>query len=181
MKVIFLDRDGVINEYPGESLYVRNWKEFKFIPGSIEGIRKLNEKDFKIFVVSNQAGVAKGIYSEDDLNIITKRMKSALRKQRAHLDGVYYCIHRDEDNCLCRKPKTGLLRRAVESLKETVTETFFIGDSFKDMLTARDFGSRPILVFSGKEKISNRSNWDFEPDFIFDNFLLAANHLCTRY
>jgi D-glycero-D-manno-heptose 1,7-bisphosphate phosphatase len=181
MKVIFLDRDGVINAYPGDGGYVKNWDEFKFIPGSIEGIRKLNAKGFKLFVVSNQGGVNKGLYTQATLDEITARMLRQLKKEKAHLDGVYYCIHRSDEQCSCHKPKTGLLERAVAEHNLTVTASVFIGDSFVDMEAARSFGAKPVLVLSGKEKISNRSKWRFEPDFIFDNLLIAAHYLCAHY
>ncbi|MFA5007826.1 MAG: D-glycero-beta-D-manno-heptose 1,7-bisphosphate 7-phosphatase [Candidatus Omnitrophota bacterium] len=181
MKVIFLDRDGVINEYPGEKNYITNHKEFKFIPGSIQGIKKLREKGFKLFVVSNQAGIAKGLYSEKDLNQITKKMTDGLKKHKTGIDGIYYCKHKNEDNCACRKPNTGLMHQAIKDLGKPATVSFFIGDSFRDMNAAKKFGAKPVLVLSGKEKISNRDKWDFEPDYIFDNLLIAAYYICSHY
>jgi D-glycero-D-manno-heptose 1,7-bisphosphate phosphatase len=180
-KVVFLDRDGVINKYPGDTLYVSSWKEFKFIAGSIEGIRKLKEKGFRLFVISNQAGVAKGIYSQKDLDIITRKMVSTLKKHRIGIDGIYYCTHTREDNCSCRKPKTGLLHKAIADFAINPEVSFFIGDSFRDMTAAKEFGAKPVLVLSGKEKISNRANWEFEPDYVFDNLLIAAHYICEHY
>jgi len=181
MKVVFLDRDGVINKYPGDGDYVKSVREFKFIPGAIEGIRKLNDKGFKVFVVSNQAGVSKGIYSQKELDKITRMMLSELKKNKVHLDGVFYCVHSREENCDCRKPKPGMLNHIVETYSLEPTMTFFIGDSFIDMNTARAFGAKTVLVLSGKEKISNRKNWEFEPDFVCDNLLIAAHYLCEHY
>ncbi|MDD5584499.1 MAG: HAD family hydrolase [Candidatus Omnitrophica bacterium] len=181
MHVVFLDRDGVINAYPGDNGYVKCWKEFKFIPGAIEGIRKLNSKGFKLFVVSNQSGVRKGIYPEKALTDITIRMLKSLKKQKAHIDGVYYCTHRSEENCDCKKPKTGLLHKALAEHAVTCDASYFIGDSFMDMKAAREFGAKPILVLSGKEKIANRSKWEFEPDYIFDNLLIASHYICAHH
>lgn len=181
MKVIFLDRDGVINEYPGDRNYITNHKEFKFIAGSIQGIKKLKDKGFKLFVISNQAGISKGLYSEKDLNQITKKMVDGLKKHKVQIDGILYCRHQEEDNCACRKPNTGLMHEAVKDLGKTVTVSFFIGDSFRDMNAAKKFGAKPVLVLSGKEKISNRDNWDFEPDYIFDNLLIASYYICSHY
>lgn len=180
-KVIFLDRDGVINQYPGDTLYVQHWKGFRFIPGSIEGLKKLKEKGFILCVISNQAGISKGLYSQKNLDDITKRMLSRLRKQGASVDGIYYCTHAEADNCSCRKPKTGLLHRAIDELGLKPDISFFIGDSFRDMEAAKAFGAKPVLVLSGKEKISNRKKWKFEPDYIFDNLLVAAYYLCEHY
>ncbi|MBP7088243.1 MAG: HAD family hydrolase [Candidatus Omnitrophica bacterium] len=181
MRVIFLDRDGVINEYPGDKKYVNNWSEFKFISGSIEGIRKLSSGPFKLFVVSNQAGVAKGLYTKKDLDNIDRHMLDVLKKNKAFLSGIYYCLHHPLENCACRKPKTALLEKALSDFKIKPEESFFIGDSFYDMNTARNFKAKSILVLSGKEKIENRQNWEFEPDYVFTNLLLAADFLISRY
>ncbi len=181
MNVVFLDRDGVINKYPGDGDYVKSLREFHLIPGSVEGIRKLHAKGFKIFVVSNQAGVGKGIYSQRALDKITAHMLKLLKRQNAHLDGVFYCVHRSEEECNCRKPRTGLLHDIIAKYQLSPTTTYFIGDSFVDMQTARAFGSRAILVLTGKEKISNRKNWEFDPDFICDSLLIAAHYLCEHY
>ncbi|MCM8786563.1 MAG: HAD family hydrolase [Candidatus Omnitrophica bacterium] len=181
MKVVFLDRDGVINKYPGDNDYVKSWKEFEFIPGSIEGLRKLCSYDFRLIVISNQAGVGKRIFSKENLDIITKKMLSVLKKKDVYIDGVYYCTHRKEDNCFCRKPKIALLHRALSDLKIKPNISFFIGDSFVDMETARKFGAKTILLLSGKEKISNRPHWKFEPEYIFDNLLVASHYLCEHF
>ena len=181
MKVVFMDRDGVINKYPGHKKYVTNEKEFSFIAGSIEGIKKLNEKGFKLFVVSNQAGVAKGIYSEKNLDKINQKMMRSLKKNKTGIEAVYYCTHRDEDNCNCRKPKPGLLHKIMEDLHIKPEISFFIGDSFRDMKAAKSFGAKTVLLLSGQEKISNRKSWEFEPDYIFDNLLLAAHYICSRH
>jgi D-glycero-D-manno-heptose 1,7-bisphosphate phosphatase len=181
IKVVFLDRDGVINKYPGDNDYVKSRKEFEFIPGSIAAIRKLNEQGFKLFVISNQAGVAKKLYSQKDLDLIDRQMLGELKKQKARLDGIFYCTHLSEDDCSCRKPKTGLLEKAVASLSVPIAQSVFVGDSMVDIKTARNFGSGAILVLSGKEKIANRSKWEIEPDFICDNLMVATYYICQHY
>lgn len=177
MKVVFLDRDGVINQYPGDAEYIKNWGEFKFIPKSIDGIKILRQKDFKIFVISNQAGVGKGLYSQQDLELLTQNMHKALKEQGTSVDKVYYCTHKKEANCSCRKPKTGLLENALAEFNIKPNKVYFIGDSFIDMNTARNFSIPTILVLSGKEQLTNRSNWPFEPDYIFPNLFSAAKSL----
>ncbi|MDD5070287.1 MAG: HAD-IIIA family hydrolase [Candidatus Omnitrophica bacterium] len=182
VKIAFLDRDGVINHYPGEGDYVKSWSEFKFIPGSVEGIKKLKEKGFKLFVVSNQSGVSRKLYSQETLDSITKRMNKYLKKNNATVDGIFYCTHLDQDNCGCRKPKPGLLAEALSSIDCQAAEVMiFFGDSFVDMKTAKAFGAKSVLLLSGKEKIANRKDWEFEPDYIFDNLLLAAHYICEHY
>ncbi|MBD3245904.1 MAG: HAD-IIIA family hydrolase [Candidatus Omnitrophica bacterium] len=180
MKVVFLDRDGVINTYPGEGKYVTSPKDLKLIPGSAEGLRLLSQRGFKLFVVSNQSGVARGLYTEKDLEKITKRLRVLLKKNRARVDGIYYCTHHPDEQCHCRKPDTGLLDRALREHGLKPGASCFIGDSFTDMHTAKKFGAKPILVLSGREKISRRDEWPFDPDYIFDNLLLAAHYLCAH-
>ncbi|MBU2044616.1 MAG: HAD family hydrolase, partial [Candidatus Omnitrophica bacterium] len=175
------DRDGVINQFPGFGNYVTNWDEFKFIPGSLEGIRKLSEQEFELFVVSNQAGVSKGLYTEKDLETINTKMLQQVKKTGGKISGIYYCTHSSEDNCLCRKPKTALLEKALKESSLKCDKLFFIGDSFSDMEAARAFGAKTILVLSGIEKISNRPDWKFEPEYVFDNLLLAAHYLSLHY
>ncbi len=181
MRVVFLDRDGVINEYPGDAKYVNNKDEFTFIPGSIEGIKKLNVAGFKIFVISNQAGIAKGLYSLEDLEQINEKMLSGLRSQGAYIEGIYYCTHHPQAGCSCRKPKTGLLEKAISDLGAVPDESFFIGDSFKDMKAALGFKAKPILVLSGREKMNNRPNWEFEPDCVLESLFEAADYICSQY
>lgn len=170
MRVIFLDRDGVINRYPGDLEYVKSWKEFRFLPKVKTALKKLKESNFRIFIISNQAGVSKGIFTQESLNSITKDMLRELRDHNINIDGIYYCIHRQEDNCSCRKPKTGLIDKAVAKLKEEnpkvgIDNGYFIGDTIRDIETGKAAGLKTILVFSGKEKAENKNNWKSQPDF----------------
>lgn len=180
-KIIFLDRDGVVNRYPGDGKYITHQHDFKLIPGAITAIKKMKKANFKIYIVSNQSGVSKKLYSEKTLQKINRKLKFLLWLHRTSIDGIYYCIHQDKDDCSCRKPKIGLLKKAISNLKEELALSFFIGDSFLDMQTGKKFQAKTILLLSGKEKIKNRSNWKFEPDYIFDNLLLAANFLLNNY
>ena len=165
--VVFLDRDGVINEYPGDTRYVTSWEEFHFLPGVKEALGRLIKVGYNIFIVSNQAGVAKGIYSEEILDEITSNMLNELNSSGVEISGVYYCIHRDDDNCSCRKPKTGLLERALKEhniSQDILSKSFFVGDSIRDIQAGQSVGCRTILVLSGKEKQGNQSGWSIQPD-----------------
>ena len=169
MKVIFLDRDGVINAYPGDTKYVTKWEEFRFLPKVNSALKRLNDKEFKISIISNQAGVSKGIYSQDDLDLITQNMLEKLKDDNIHISGVYYCTHKDEDKCSCRKPETGLIDMAIANLenkgfKIDINKSFFIGDTIRDIETGKKAGLATILVFSGKEKPENQKNWQSLPD-----------------
>ena len=132
MKVIFLDRDGVINKYPGDFQYVKTWEEFKFLPRVKASLKRLSHAGFKIFVISNQAGVSKGIYSKRTLDLITEKMLKSLGCG-VKISGVYYCTHQQDENCNCRKPKTGLVELAINNLKKEgahilLDKSFFVGD-----------------------------------------------------
>lgn len=169
MKVIFLDRDGVINKYPGDREYVKGWGQFEFISGVIPALEKLSAEAYAIFIISNQAGVAKGIYSQESLDKINKNMLEELGP-RIKVSGIYYCTHREEDNCSCRKPKTGSIEKALAGLKESghkvnLSRSFFVGDTIRDIETGKTAGLKTILVFSGKEKPENKDNWEIQPDF----------------
>ncbi|MDD5729644.1 MAG: HAD family hydrolase [Candidatus Omnitrophica bacterium] len=172
IKVVFLDRDGVINKYPGDTKYVTSLKNFRLLPGVRSALRKLSRGGYKMFVISNQAGVSKKIYSQRTLDIITNYMVSELKKSNAVIDGVYYCIHRSEDNCPCRKPKDGLIKKALKENKIprlALKNAFFVGDSVMDLMAAKQAGCKSILVFSGKEKPANSANWETRPDFTAEN------------
>lgn len=180
IKAVFLDRDGVINEYPGDFKYVTGWDKFHFLPNVKPALKKLNEYDWQIFIISNQAGVSKGVYSKDSLDLITKNMLGELAKDNIIIRKVYYCIHRQEDNCVCRKPSTGLVHTAIAYLKNQgedldIKESYFIGDTIRDIQTGRDSGLKTILVFSGKEKSENKNSWVVQPDWTAKNLSSAVN------
>ncbi len=177
MKAVFLDRDGVINKYPGDRLYVTSLKKFIFLPRAKEAITLLSKNGFKIFVASNQAGVGKGAYSQKTLDLITAKMLVDIEKAGGRIDKVYYCTHRKEAGCPCRKPKPGLLKQASREFKFNLKDIYFIGDTTRDIFTARAAGCKSILVLTGKEKPANQKNWEAKPDFVFKDLLAAAKFL----
>ena len=116
MKAVFIDRDGVINKDPGgwtKHNYVTKWAEFKFLPGALDALKKLNNNGIKAILISNQAGVNKGYFSKKELDEVTDKMLLEIRRNNGNVEDVYYCVHKEEDNCNCRKPKTGLLEKAA--------------------------------------------------------------------
>ncbi len=179
-KVIFLDRDGVMNEDPMELKYVTKWAKFKFLPGVKRAIKKLTDAGYSIYVVSNQAGIAKKYYSLKALRHITKRMLSQIKEFGGRIKAVFYCPHRDEDNCGCRKPKTGLFRKALKKGKIDFSKTFFIGDNIIDVEAGRSIGCKTILVLCGKEQLKNRKKWQVRPHYIKRDLLDAVNWILKR-
>ena len=145
MKVVFLDRDGVINRKI-ENGYVLDWKDFKFLPDVDKAIKLLNEKDIPVIVISNQACVGKGLITIDKLNDINNRMVRELGSKGAWIDDVFVCPHKKEDNCDCRKPKTGLFRQAAEKHDIDFKGSWFIGDSPEDVEAGKCAGTSTYLL-----------------------------------
>lgn len=180
MKVIFLDRDGVINKYPGDSDYVKSWDEFHFLPEIKSSLKRISDRGLKVFIISNQAGISKGIYAQETLDLITKNMLKELNDAEINIAGVFYCTHRQEDNCPCRKPKTGLIDMAVtklknEGLEPELSQSYFIGDTIQDIETGRAAGLKTFLVFSGKEKPDNKDKWVILPDYTAQDLSRAVD------
>jgi len=177
LKIVFLDRDGVINKYPGDKNYVTSAKNFRFLPGVKIALKLLSDAGFMIFIVSNQAGVGKGVYSQKALDEITSKMIFGLVKDGVNISGVYYCIHKPDDHCACRKPNIGLIKKALRDfmIKDSnLRNKYFIGDSQIDIKTAKRAGLKSVLVLSGKEKLANRANWELKPDYVAKDLLAAA-------
>jgi len=140
---LFLDRDGVINERIFGS-YVTNWSEFRFTPGIISALCQLSTLQLPMIVVSNQAGVGKNLVTKEQLAEITQRFVSELAAAGARIDAVYYCPHRPDDNCRCRKPATGLLTRAATDRNIDLRRSVLVGDSQSDMAAAEAVGCNPL-------------------------------------
>lgn len=148
---IFLDRDGVINHPPSEERrYIQTWKEFRFIPGTLKAIRKLHQAKKRVIVVSNQAGVGKKIMTQRQLDDLTRRMQNAIKKAGGKIDAVYYCTHNPSAGCGCRKPGTGLLKKARREFGIDLASSIVIGDSPTDILMGQLAGCATVLVLSGK-------------------------------
>jgi D-glycero-D-manno-heptose 1,7-bisphosphate phosphatase len=141
---VFLDRDGVINERIRDG-YVTEWAQFQFLPGMVEAIAALSTLGPPIIVVSNQAAVGKQLLSRRVLGQITKRFVHALRQKGARIDAVYYCPHRSEMGCCCRKPKPGLLADAARDWALDLTGSVLVGDSSTDIDAAAAAGCNSIL------------------------------------
>ena len=143
---IILDRDGVLNAKAPRAQYVRNWSEFKWLPGVKEGLRRLNEAGFKIILVSNQAGINRGAMTEQDLHDIHLKMVAEIEQTGGRVDAIYYCPHDWDEGCECRKPKPGMLFQAQHDFNLDLSRTMFIGDDERDAQAAEAAGCIPALV-----------------------------------
>lgn len=177
----FIDRDGTINDEVG---YVNHLSRFKIFPWAPEAIKNLNKKGFRTIVVSNQAGVARGYFSEDLVIQIHSNLQQEMAKSGAYFDAIYYCPHHPSTGqvpyrkvCNCRKPKPGMLLKAVNKFGIDVAKSFVIGDRYSDIQLAHDSGARSIFVLSGYgrgEYEYHRHSWKIQPDWIVENLLEAS-------
>jgi D-glycero-D-manno-heptose 1,7-bisphosphate phosphatase len=149
-KFVLLDRDGVINRWICGG-YVTSWKEFEFLPEALQALRLLAESGYAALVVSNQACVGKGLLSERELHSITNRFVGEVSAFGGDIRGVYYCTHRADAGCACRKPQAGLLRKAQAEHGFQFADTFVVGDSGSDIEAAHQVGSPALLVSSNTE------------------------------
>ena len=149
MKTIFLDRDGVINHNPPNRGYVRKWGEFTFIPNAREAIRELSENGYRIIVITNQSGIGRGLYSEEDVVDIHSKMVSEISKAGGTIDAVYYCPHHPDAGCECRKPKPGMLARAACEHNVELSSACLIGDWITDIEVGQRVGATTFLVLTG--------------------------------
>jgi len=172
-KAVFIDRDGVINQCSGE--YITKPEDFIFLPNAVTALKKLYKSDYKVIIITNQSGVGKGIYTENDLEEVHKKMHILLKEKDIELDGLYYCTHHPNENCECRKPRLGMVKKAIKDYNIDVEQSFFIGDKTSDIKAGKDSGCKTFLVmtgYAGKDKA-----YDAEPDFIVSDLLEAVNQI----
>ncbi len=148
MKLVILDRDGVINQ---DSVnFIKNTNEWIALPGSLEAIALLNQSGFRVVIATNQSGIARGLFDMATLNAIHDKMHRALAQMGARIDAMFYCPHAADDNCTCRKPKTGMIEDIARRFSVDLSEVYAVGDSLRDLQAFHDAGCKPILVRSGK-------------------------------
>lgn len=146
IQCVFLDRDGVINRKPPEGQYIGKWDDFHLLPDVEAAIAALNAAGRKIIVVSNQRGVALGLYTKDDVESLHRELQQHLARYSAHIDAFYYCPH-NEGQCDCRKPGTGLFQQAFRDFpKMSATNSILIGDSLSDIQAAHALAMPSIFI-----------------------------------
>ena len=183
MKVVFLDRDGVINEFPGNGLYVTNVKDFHFIPRSMEALKLLTDAGYHIFVISNQAGVGKGVFTHDKLRRITQRLHDGAARAGARITGVHYCTCKSTDGCNCRKPRVGNILKALASVGGSdadARDAYFVGDTEIDIKAGKNAGCKTVFVLCGREDRAYMKRWDIRPDHIAKDLYEAAKLIIAR-
>lgn len=148
MKLIILDRDGVINYDSAQ--FIKSPAEWKPIPGSLEAIARLNQAGYRVVVATNQSGIGRGLFDMDTLNAIHAKMHKELMKVGGHVDAIFYCPHTADSECDCRKPKPGMFHRIATCLNADLKGVPTVGDSLRDLQAGAAVGCQPMLVLTGK-------------------------------
>ncbi|TAM43637.1 MAG: D-glycero-beta-D-manno-heptose 1,7-bisphosphate 7-phosphatase [Gammaproteobacteria bacterium] len=148
MKLVILDRDGVINH--DSDAYIKSPEEWRPIAGSLEAIARLTREGYRVVVATNQSGVARGLFDMDTLGKIHAKMVDAVRAKGGEIDGIFFCPHGPDDKCHCRKPEPGLYEEIADRLKISLDGVYSVGDSERDVIAARAAAARPVLVRTGK-------------------------------
>ena len=174
--LFILDRDGVINEDKG---YVKNPQEWQAIPGSLQAIKNINDAGHLVAVATNQSGIGRGYYTEQDMHDVHQKMKNELECIGAHIDMLCYCPHAPEEQCNCRKPQPGMLKNILSSLDIVADDAVMIGDSIKDAEVARAVNVQPILLHTGKNQCSTATDKDLKDVRIFDDLNQAVHSLLS--
>lgn len=182
MTTVFLDRDGVINRKAPEGDYVKSWQEFEFLPGVFDALRLLKGHGFRLIVVTNQRGISRGMFSEQDLASIHSRMLEELEKAGGGLDAIYHCPH-GSNSCDCRKPSTGLFLRAQKDFPDIeFADSFMVGDSISDMRVGQRLGCRKVLIGIDKGRgLSDLKQEDIPIDFSAPSLLDAVREYLLKF
>lgn len=148
MKLIILDRDGVINF--GSDQFIKSPDEWKPIPGSLEAIARLTREGWRVVVATNQSGLARGLFEMATLNAIHAKMHKAVAQAGGRIEAVFYCPHAADADCECRKPRAGMLNEIAARYGSDLRGVPSVGDSLRDLLAAASVGAQPLLVQTGK-------------------------------
>ena len=181
---VFIDRDGTISEEVG---YINHPSRFRVFPYTANAIKLLNDRGWLAIVVTNQAGVARGYFSENMIELVHENLRHELREQGARVDAIYYCAHHPtvgeppyRQECDCRKPKPGLVTRATKDLDIALDQSWMIGDRYGDIELAHNAGLHSALVLSGygRGEWENQSSlWQYQPDLVAENLLEAVKSI----
>lgn len=174
MKLLILDRDGVINH--DSDAYIKSVEEWLPLPGAIEGIAQLSKAGWTVAIATNQSGIARGYYDIATLDAMHARLRALVAEQGGEVGLIVYCPHGPDEGCACRKPKPGMLRTIAEHYGTDLRECWFVGDSLGDLQAAEAVGSQPVLVKTGKGEKTFEKNLP-ATTLIFDDLAAVAAQL----
>jgi D-glycero-D-manno-heptose 1,7-bisphosphate phosphatase len=176
MKLVLLDRDGVINEDSDE--YIKSPEEFHMLPGVPQTIARLNFSGVKCALATNQSGIARGLFTLEGYLQIQQKLNKKLAEHDAYLDGVFFCPHGPDEQCECRKPEPGLLLKALSRFTVMASNAVFIGDSIRDIQAAVRADITPILVRTGNGVATEKSRHpDLKNVAVFDSLVEAVDEV----
>jgi D-glycero-D-manno-heptose 1,7-bisphosphate phosphatase len=175
-RAVFLDRDGTINV---EVNYLSRVDDFELLSRAAEAIRALNQHDWRVIVITNQSGVARGYYTETTVAAIHDRMQRDLAEAGAMIDAIYYCPHQPDDACECRKPGTQLFEQAAREFTLDLAQCYCVGDKLSDLLPGRQLGCGTILVLTGhgREQAPIMAAHGFQPEAVADDLYEAVERI----
>jgi D-glycero-D-manno-heptose 1,7-bisphosphate phosphatase len=178
MKLVILDRDGVINYDSAQ--FIKNPAEWKPIPGSLEAIAALNQAGYRVAIASNQSGIGRGLFDMTTLNAIHDKMQRALAQAGGRIDALFYCPHAAESNCSCRKPKPGMHEEIARRFGVDLKGVPNVGDSLRDLEAGFLLGCEPILVRTGKGEATLKAGGLPAGTQVFANLAEAAQYIIHR-
>ncbi len=179
MSLVILDRDGVINH--DSEAYIKTPDEWRAITGSPEAVARLNRSGFQVVIASNQSGVGRGLFNIATLEAIHEKMHRELARVNARVEAVFYCPHRPEDHCRCRKPKPGMLLDIASRFSVSLKGVPVVGDAWRDIEAARAVGAHPILVLTGKGRRTLTKNRLLMRGIeVHDNLAIAVEALLAQ-
>lgn len=177
MKLIILDRDGVINHDSDQ--FIKSPEEWQPIEGSMDAIAFLTQAGYTIAVATNQSGIARGYFTVQTLNEMHAKMHKLVRQAGGEISGIWFCPHSADSQCDCRKPKPGMILDILDRFQADATKTYLVGDSLRDLQAITSAGGLPILVKTGKgmKTLNNHTEQLPQNTQIFDSLLAFATHL----
>jgi D-glycero-D-manno-heptose 1,7-bisphosphate phosphatase len=173
-KAIFLDRDGTIAV---DVHYCSRPDDFVFLPTVLTGFKLLSESEFKIIVITNQSGLARGYFNEEVLKNIHDKMQAKVRNSGGRIDAIYYCPHHPDDKCACRKPNIGMIQKAASEWNIQLKDSYFIGDKYLDVETANRAGCKAIIIPNSAPELdllNGDNSYKVKIDRICPDFISAA-------
>ena len=177
MKLVILDRDGVINQDSDQ--FIKNPEEWKPIPGSLEAIARLNHAGYRVVVASNQSGIGRGLFDMGALNAINEKMYRALAQVGGRIDALFYCPHAAEADCDCRKPKPGMFLDIAQRFNVDLAGVPSVGDSLRDLQAAAAARAQPMLVLTGKGAKTRSAGGLPDGTLRFNNLAEAVRHIVS--
>jgi D-glycero-D-manno-heptose 1,7-bisphosphate phosphatase len=178
MRLVILDRDGVINFDSDQ--YIKSPAEWRPIPGSIEAIARLNQSGYRVAVATNQSGIGRGLFDMATLNAINDKMMEMVFRHGGRIDALFFCPHTAAEECACRKPRTGMLEEIAARFHADLKGVPCVGDSLKDVQSADAVGAQPILVLTGKGERTREEGGLPKKTLVFQDLAEASRHIVAH-